>query len=476
MNREEIVKNIKSEYIILKQDGEEVKLDLQNKEEVIKKLDLIKDRKLKAYVMSEELQSQNNIEAPSIKEMRRLELIDYEPSSDSGHFRMYPNGQLIFDLLKDWVDYIAKEKLEAMQIESPIIYNWNDKEIREQAQSFHERHYVVKVPDDNEKEFVLRFAGDFGLFKMLKDANFSYKMLPMRIYEFSKSFRYEKSGELSGLKRLRAFHMPDVHCFCENQEQGMKEYKNLYKKYVDLARGVGIQFAIVVRVVKDFYEKYKEDLVELANYSNAPLFVEILSEMKHYWAIKHELQAIDSIGGNEQLSTVQFDVKDAKVYGINYIDKQGDKQGCIICHSSIGSIERWVYAVLEDALKREQPVLPLWLSPSQVRLIPVSDKYVDFCKDLKFDGIRVDIDDREEKVGRKMVRARQEWVPYVILVGEKEVQDGKFLVNIREENKQVEMSKEELEKIIKEKIKEMPYRGLALNKLMSKRPRFYGSL
>ena len=118
----------------------------------------------------------------------------------------------------------------------------------------------------------------------------------------------------------------------------------------------------------------------------------------------------------------------------------------------------------------------MWLSPSQVRLIPVSDKYVDFCKDLKFDGIRVDIDDREEKVGRKMVRARQEWVPYVILVGEKEVQDGKFLVNIREENKQVEMSKEELEKIIKEKIKEMPYRGLALNKLMSKRPRFYGSL
>ena len=82
-------------------------------EEVIKKLDLINDKNLKAYVMSEELQSQNNIEAPSIKEMRRLELIDYEPSSDSGHFRMYPNGQLIFDLLKDWVDYIAKEKLKA---------------------------------------------------------------------------------------------------------------------------------------------------------------------------------------------------------------------------------------------------------------------------------------------------------------------------------------------------------------------------
>ena len=476
MNREEIIKNIKSEYIILKQDGEEIKLNLKNKKDVIDKLDEVKDDNLKAYVMSEELQSQNNQEPPSIKEMKRLELIDYEPASDSGHFRMYPNGELIFDLLKDWVDYIAKEKLEAMQIDSPIIYNWNDKEIRAQANSFHERHYVVKVPDDDKKEFVLRFAGDFGLFKMLKDANFTYKMLPMRMYEFSKSFRYEKSGELSGLKRLRAFHMPDVHCFCENQEQGMEEYKNLYKKYVDLARGVGIEFAIVVRVVKDFYYKYKSDLVELAKYSNVPLFIEILSEMKHYWAIKHELQAIDSIGENEQLSTVQFDVKDAKVYGINYIDKLGKKQGCIICHSSIGSIERWMYAVLENSLKKEYPVLPLWLSPSQLRLIPVSDKYIDYCKNLNFEGIRVDIDDREEKVGRKMVRARQEWVPYSILIGEKEISEGKFIVNMREENKQIEMSKEEIEKMIKQKIQKMPFRNLAMNKCLSKRPIFYGGL
>ncbi len=476
MNREEIVKNIKSEYVVLKQNGEEVKLNLEEKEDVINKLNIISDKNLKAYVLSEELQSPNNIEAPSIKEMQRLEYIGYEPSSDSGHFRMYPNGQLIFELLKDWVDHIAKEKLEAMQIESPIIYDWSDEEIRAQAGSFHERHYMVKVPDDEEKEFILRFAGDFGLFKMLKDANFSYRMLPMRVYEFSKSFRYERSGELSGLKRLRAFHMPDVHSFCENQIQGMEEYKNLYKKYVDLAKGVGIQFAIVVRVVKDFYEKYKSDLIELANYSNAPVFVEVLSEMKHYWAIKHEFQAIDSINGNEQLSTIQFDVKDSKVYGINYINNSGEKQGCIICHSSIGSIERWIYAVLEEALKKEYPVLPLWLSPSQLRIIPVSDKYIEYCNQLNFEGIRADIDDREEKVGKKLVRARKEWVPYVILVGEKELSEGKFIVNIRAENKQIEMSKEELENIIKEQIKGMPYRDIAMNKLLSKRPSFYGGI
>lgn len=476
MNREEIVKNIKSEYIVLKQNGEKIKFDMNNIEDVKNKLDYINNINLKKYVMAEELHSENKLESPSIKEMQRLEYVDYEKASDSGHFRMYPNGQLIFDLLKDWIEVVVKDGLEAMQIESPIIYDWSDAEIREQAGSFHERHYVVKVPDDDNKEFILRFAGDFGLFKMMKDANFSYKMLPLRVYEFSKSFRYEKKGELSGLKRLRAFHMPDVHCFCENKEQGMEEYKNLYKRYIDLANGVGIQYAIVVRVVKDFYDKYENDLIELAKYSNSPLFVEILSEMKHYWAIKHEIQAIDSIGGNEQLCTVQFDVKDAKIYGINYIDDNGNKEGCIICHSSIGSIERWIYAVLEEALKKERPVLPIWLAPSQIRIIPIAEKHLNYCKNIRLNNIRVDIDNRNERVGRKMLRARQEWIPYSILVGDKEIESGKFIVNVRETGDQIEMKLEEIEKMIHVKSCGMPYRKLALNKLLSKRPSFYGSL
>jgi threonyl-tRNA synthetase len=477
LNREEIVKNIKSDHLILKENGDKVILNLDDEKNVLSSLNKLGNKEIKAYLLSEEMPSENSLEPPSIKEMQRLEYVDYEPSSDSGHFRMYPNGQLIFDLLKDWVDYIAKYRLQAMQIESPIIYNWADKEIQEQAGSFHERHYIVRVPDDDSKEFILRFAGDFGLFKMLKDANFSYKMLPLRIYEFSKSFRYEKKGELSGLKRLRAFHMPDIHCFCENLDQGIEEYKNLYKNYIDLANGIGIKYAVAVRVVKDFYEKYEKDLIELASYSNAPVFVEILSDMKHYWAIKHEIQSIDSINGNQQLSTVQFDVKDAKIYGINYIDNSGEKQGCIICHSSIGSIERWIYAVLEEALKKERPELPIWLSPVQLRIIPVSnEKHLEFCKNLDFAGIRYDIDDRDEKVGRKIVRARQEWIPYSIVIGDNELSCENLVVNIRALNEQKIMKKQELIELIKSNCRDMPYRPIAMNKYLSKRPSFVGSL
>ncbi|MFA6073772.1 MAG: aminoacyl--tRNA ligase-related protein [Candidatus Woesearchaeota archaeon] len=473
-NREEIVKEIQSRHLILMPDGREMLLDLKNPEEVKRILDEVGDEELKAYMLSEELKGQPKEEPPSIKMMQQHELIGYEPSSDSGNFSMWPKGNLIFSLLRDWSHEIAVNRLQAMQIESPVLYDWSDPEIQEQAGSFHERHYIVKAPDDDKKEFILRFAADFGLFKIMKKANFSHKMLPVRMYEFSKSFRYEKSGELSGLKRLRAFHIPDLHCFCKDIPQGWVEYQHLYKEYVNLAKGAGVKYAVGFRIVEEFYKEHKERLVELLQYSKRPAFIEVLSKMKHYWAVKNEFQGIDSVGGNMQLVTVQLDVKDAKVYGINYVDSDGSKKGCIICHSSIGSIERWIYAILEEALKKEKPQLPLWLSPSQIRLIPVNQAQIEYCKSLKFDGVRIDIDDSNDSLGKKIANANKEWIPYVAVIGNKEMESGKLMVNIREDGSKKEFSIVELENEIKSKSQGMPFRPLPVPKLVSQRPIFYG--
>lgn len=476
-NREEIVKNIKKDYFLLLPDGSEIVLNLNDEKQVLNELEKYGYEELVCYVKSEELKSDGRQEAPSIKEMKRLELCDNESSSDSGHHRMYPNGQLMFNLIKDWQEKIAKYELGAMEIGSPLFYNKNDEQILAQCGSFHERHYSVKVPDDPNKEFILRFAADFGLFKMVQQAVFSYKQLPLRFFEYSENFRYEKSGELSGLKRDRFFHMADIHCFCKDEEQAIEEYKDIYKKYENLNSGMGIKFANVLRIVDEFYDKYKEDLLELVKFSNRPLFVERLDSMKHYWAMKHEWQSIDSVKGNQQLSTVQFDVKEGKVYNIVYANENGEKENCVIIHSSVGAVERCMYAVLEEALKLERPVLPLWLSPVQLRILPVSnDAHLDFCENLNFDGIRFDIDDRNEKLGKKLVRARQEWVPYVVVVGDNEVSGSKFKVNDRKNNVVLEMDKEELEDFVKNQIKGYPFRPLALSKKISKRPIFYGSL
>ncbi|MFO7710281.1 MAG: aminoacyl--tRNA ligase-related protein [Candidatus Woesearchaeota archaeon] len=455
MSREDVIDNIKSRHIVLHPNGKEIEL---------RALHEIDDKELKAYIISEEIKGQPKEAPPSNKAMQRLELIDYEPASDSGHFRFYPKGHLVFNLLKDWADQIA-EDLGCMQIESPIIYDWSDKEIQEQAGSFHERHYSVREPK-NKKDFLLRFAGDFGLFKIMKQAQFNKRMLPLRIYEFSKSFRYEKKGELSGLKRLRAFHMPDIHSFCKDIPQGWDEYEHLYKRYADLANDAGIKYAISFRIVEEFYSKHKDRIQKLLEYSGRPAHIEILSDMKHYWAVKNEFQGIDSVGGNVQLATVQLDVKDAQVYGINYSDGN-EKKGCIICHSSIGSIERWIFSILEEALKKDNPVLPVWLSPVQLRLIPVSRKHLDYCKSLQIKG-RFDIDDRDESLGKKIAKANMEWIPYIAVIGDKELESGNLMVSDRLDQSKQEYSIKEIEKMIEKR----PYRPLPVPKLLSQRPVF----
>lgn len=473
-NREEVIENIKKKHLVLMPDGGEIPLNYDDRAAVLRALDEISDKELKVYIESEELKAAPCAEPPSIKIMRQHELVDYEPASDSGHFRFYPKGHLLFELLADWAKEIAVNRIGAMQIDSPVIYDWSDPEIREQAGSFHERHYKVSAPDSESKEFILRFAGDFGLFKIMKNAKFGHKVLPLRIYEFSKSFRYEKHGELSGLKRLRAFHMPDVHCFCKDLEQGFSEYIRLYRNYCDLANGIGIKYAIGFRILESFYNQHREKIMELVRYSNRPVFVELLSEMKHYWVLKHEFQGIDSVGGCVQLSTVQLDIKDAAVYGINYIDADGSKKGCIICHSSIGSIERWIYLIIEDAFMKKPSMLPLWLSPSQLRIIPVSEKHLEYCKNIHIAGVRCDIDDRDDTLSKKIARAGLEWMPYIAVVGDREAGSGMLSVSRRRDGAKLQMSPAELEREINSLCEGRPYRQLPLARLLSERPIFFG--
>ncbi len=479
ITREDVVKDIKSEFFVLTPTGEEYKIDMENLKDNLDNYKIFnKFPTLKKYMLAEELKKVSSVEPPSIKAMVHQELIDYEEASDSGNLRFYPKGALIFDLLSDWAEEIALNRLGAMKIDTPVIYDWSMPDIREQGKSFHERHYMVKVPDNENKEFVLRFAGDFGLFRIMKQTNMSYDQLPIRMYEFSKSFRYEKKGELSGLRRLRAFHMPDIHSFCKDLEQGWDEYENLYKNYNDLANATGIEYTVVFRIVKEFYDKYKEHIINLLKYSNKAAFIEVLSSMKHYWAVKHEFQGIDSVGGNCQLSTVQLDVKDAGLYGINFVDTDGKKKGCIICHSSIGSIERWMFEILESALKTEKPMLPLWLSPTQVRIIPVSKESLNFSDEIAYriekSSIRIDVDDRNETLGAKIRKAEREWIPYIVVIGEKEKESGKFSIRRREDNKNLNLEISELVDEIKSKTANMPFRKLNLPKKLSKRPIFVG--
>jgi threonyl-tRNA synthetase len=270
--------------------------------------------------------------------------------------------------------------------------------------------------------------------------------------------------------------MPDIHSFTANLDAGWTEYKELYKQYDDLAKGTGIKYAIVFRIVDEFYKKNKKQIIEMLKYSKAPAFIETLSGMKHYWAVKHEFQGIDSVKGATQLSTVQLDVKDAETYGILYTDKDNTRKGCTIVHSSVGSIERWFYCILENAFKMKKPQWPYWLCSTQARILPISEKYnkdaEKIAARMNSGGIRTDIDDKNNPLPKKISDAEIEWVPYIIVIGEKEMKSGKLAVRIRQTGKIENFSEKELVSKLKKEQADMPWRPLPLPVLVSKRPSF----
>ncbi|MFX1562365.1 MAG: aminoacyl--tRNA ligase-related protein, partial [Promethearchaeota archaeon] len=283
-----------AKYLIIDLAGHEHPLDLDD-------LDSCKalQGELRTYVETEELGRAARGEPPHIKLMRQLELLDYEPASDVGHFRFYPKGALVKSLLEEFVHSVAVDTIGAMRIETPLMYRLSQKDIAEQAKAFLEKDYRIKLSET--KEFLLRFAGDFGLFSIMKNVQMAQRQLPIRVFELSPSFRLEKRGECVGLRRLRAFTMPDIHCFCSDYEQGKEEFEMITKHYDRLIRELGIEYLLVFRVVEDSYKPTQDLLFKLARDLKKPILIELLPEMTHYWNVKNEFQFVDAAGGTGQL-------------------------------------------------------------------------------------------------------------------------------------------------------------------------------
>ena len=421
---------------------------------------------------------------PHVPLMKRLEIADYEAGSDPGNLRWYPKGRMIKSLLEQYVT-MRMNQYGAMEVETPIMYDFNHPSLKSYLNRFPARQYVLKSED---KELFLRFAACFGQFLMAHDAQFSYKQRPIKLYELTRySFRREKSGEVVGLKRLRAFTMPDCHAFCMNLEQAKKEFLTRFNICIEVLNDIGLtkdDYEIAMRFTKGFYDENKDFLAELAKTFGKPMLAEVWNERFFYFILKWDLNFVDNQDKAAALSTDQIDVENAKRYEITYVDEKGEKQYPLILHCSpSGAIERDIYALLEKAYREQlagkAPMLPLWLSPTQVRLIPISDKYMEkveeIAKKVEAHCIRVDIDDNASTLQKKIREAEQEWIPYIIVIGEKEVESGTLSVRDREvRGSQQTMTVDELLTKITGKIAGKPFKTLPLPRNLSRRPQFHG--
>ncbi|TLX86277.1 MAG: threonine--tRNA ligase [Thaumarchaeota archaeon] len=418
---------------------------------------------------------------PHVRLMKRLAIADYEPSSDGGNMRYYPKGRLMKSLIETYVTRMIHD-YGGIEVETPVMYDSNHPSIQSYFNRFSARQYNIQ--SDN-KQLCLRFAACFGQFLMAKDFQISYKQLPLKLYELTRySFRREKSGELVGLRRLRAFSMPDCHAFCKDIDQAKEEFVKRFELSLNVIEGLGISSSddidMVFRFTTDFYEKNKEFIRTFATRIKKPILVEMWKERFFYFIVKWEFNFVDNLGKAAALSTDQIDVENGERYKIEFVDSDGTKKYPIILHNSpSGAIERVIYALLEktarDSNMGKIQALPLWLSHTQIRIIPVASKHLEFSEkilvELDKDNIRTDIDDREFSVAKKIREAESEWIHFIIVIGDKEVDDGKeFVVRERLAKSQYSTSLANLIKRIKSEISDKPYLPLNLPVYLSKRP------
>jgi threonyl-tRNA synthetase len=461
-------KELKSKWYVLTPEGELTLAD---------EYDFSKDDELRIFYTYEKGKDRKAKGEPShVKLMQSLELVDYEPGSDSGNFRWYPKGYLIKKLLERHIADILRE-YGAMQVETPIMYDFLHPQLSKYINRFPARQYLVK---SDEKNYFLRFAACFGQYLMGHDMTISYRHLPLRLYELTHySFRREQSGELSGLRRLRAFTMPDMHTLCRDLKEAKEEFIRQYELSMKWMKDIAVDYEVALRFVKDFYYENEKFAKNLAQKIGKPILVELWEDRFFYFIMKFEFSVNDNLGNSATLSTVQIDVENAELFDISYVDSDGIKRYPLLLHASIpGAIDRNMYAMLErEAIKMEQGLkaeLPFWLSPTQVRIIPVSEEFIKECEYLVNQlPARVDIDDRDEKVGRKIRDAEKEWINMIVVYGQKEKESGMLPVRLRSGDIK-EFTVDELKENIENRLSRFPFAGLNLPVHLTKRPVFRG--
>ncbi len=267
----------------------------------------------------------------------------------------------------------------------------------------------------------------------------SYRDMPYRIAEYGTCYRYEQSGELFGLMRVRCLHMNDAHIYC-SKEQFMQEFKAVNDMYIKYFKIFGIDKYVMRLSLHDpekLGQKYvnepalwleTEELVRNVLIETCVPFVEVKGEGAFYGP-KIDVQIWSTIGREFTLATNQVDFAQPRSFNLSFTNKDNEPEIPLIIHRApLGTHERFIGFLLEHYAGK----FPVWLAPLQAKILPISDKFLDYAIDIQRQlrkvGVRVEIDDRSEKIGKKIRDAELMKVPYMLILGEKEVNENKLSV------------------------------------------------
>ena len=363
---------------------------------------------------------------------KELELF-FIPEEGPGFPLFLPKGmELKNALLKFWREIHRQDGY--YEIETPIILNRHLWETSGHWYHYKENMYTVKI---DEQDFAIKPMNCPGSMLYYQSKPHSYRDFPMRVAELGRVHRHELSGALHGLMRVRAFTQDDAHIFML-PEQIKDEIKGVVKLIDSVYKTFGFEYHLELSTrpedsmgTDEEWETAENGLREALEELNLPY---ILNEGDGaFYGPKIDFHLKDCLGRTWQCGTIQLDMQLPQRFDISYVGQDGEKHRPVMIHRvALGSIERFIGILIEQYAGK----FPVWLAPTQVKILPISDKYNDYAKAVKdalfAKGLRVEIDDRAEKMGFKIREAQLEKVPYMLVVGEKEVEANAVSVRSRD--------------------------------------------
>ena len=333
-----------------------------------------------------------------------------------------PKGMIIKnELISFWRE--KHQKAGYVEIETPIAMNRKLWEVSGHWDHYKQNMYTFKV---DEEEFAIKPMNCPGGMLYYKENIHSYKDLPLRVGELGKVHRHEASGTLHGLFRVRCFTQDDAHIFML-PSQIEDEIKNVLSLVDDIYSVFGLSYHLELSTmpenhigdVKD-WEIAETGLKNALDHIGRDYYIN--EGDGAFYGPKIDIHIKDAIGRTWQCGTIQLDMQLPKRFNLEYIDENGEKKEPVMIHRVIyGSIDRFFGIITENFAG----AFPVWLAPVQVKILPISEKFIDKCNEVKAElekyGIRVEVDDRDEKIGYKIRSAASMKIPYMIIIGEEEI-------------------------------------------------------
>ena len=405
---------------------------------------------MKAYFeMMEEAKKRDHIKLG--KELKLFALLN----EGKGFPFFLPNGMILKnELVNYWRELHKKENY--VEIQTPIILTRNLWENSGHWEHYKDNMYTTKIDGEDCAVKPMNCPGGMLVYKLEPH---SYKDLPLRAAEMGMVHRHEKSGQLHGLFRVRCFTQDDAHIFML-PEQITDEIKGVVRLTDTIYKQFGFKYKVELSTRPEDSMGSAEDW-ELATSALKKALDEINIEYEinegdgAFYGPKIDFHLQDSIGRTWQCGTIQLDFQMPQRFDLEYVGEDGKKHRPIMIHRAIfGSIERFIGILIEHFAGK----FPVWLAPKQVKILPITDRTADYaekiCKLLTEKGVRAEVDSRSEKIGYKIREAKMEKVPYVLVVGDKESEDGTVNVNKRGVEEKYSIPADQFVEIVVKEIEE----------------------